>query len=448
MEDLPPPLVVDILSRLTDSTDLARCRLASKSLNSLSHEVRSVNLLCTLSRYIKSRSPETKAHVTPFKAIFNNLVFKARCLDSIFIGVDKSLRDISFDDVDDESDDLYLSDLGFVKEWLPKVCGELRKLSISDFWIQSCWRKSEVLSLISSCCNDLMELELKNAWLSIDGLNPMTRLTNLTLEFIRLEDEDLNKVNDCFPSLQVLNLVGVGGLKDPKIHLLHLKSCMWTVSNAPLSLTIIAPNLMKLRLKCIMPKSLVLDTPLLSDFHLSVEEAYDFRVRELCNLENLQLESSSLHSILGMFPSGKSIKMLTVDSLKWTEALETRKFCLEALFDVFPNVMSLNLGPGAWSEAEICFRKGCLADRNAMKELTEIVAHLVVYDIEVTLSFIYSILDKCTNLSDMALLLHPKEDSRAASSLISGCTAYRPRVKWRWGIWKEGSKDTWVSVGI
>ncbi|XWS72142.1 hypothetical protein CRYUN_Cryun02cG0014800 [Craigia yunnanensis] len=285
---------------------------------------------------------------------------------------------------------------------LPKVCGELTKLLISDFWIQSCWRKSEVLSLISSCCYGLMELELKNAWLSVDGLNPMTRLTNLTLEFIGLEDEDLNKVNDCFPSLRVLNLVGVGGLKDPKIHLLHLKSCLWTVSNAPLSLTIFVPNLVKLRLKCIKPKSLVLDTPLLSDFHLSVEEAYDFRVKEFCNLENLQLESSSLHSLLGLFPSG----------------------------------------PGAWSEADICFRKGGLEDRNAM-ELTEIVADLVVYDIKVTLSFIYSILDKCTNLSDMALLLHPKEDSRAASSLISRCTTYPPRIKWSWGIWKEGSKYDW-----
>ncbi|XWS69981.1 hypothetical protein CRYUN_Cryun03dG0010100 [Craigia yunnanensis] len=441
MDDLPSPLVVEILSRLTDSTDLARCRLVSKTLNFLSHEVGSVNLFCSLSRYLKSRSPETKAHVTPFKAAFNNLVRKTRSLNSISIGVDKSLRNISFDDVDDELDDLYLTDAGFVKEWLPKICGELRKLSISDFWIQSCWRKSEVLSLISSCCNGLMELELKNAWLSVDGLNPMTRLTNLTLEFIRLDDEDLNKVNDCFPSLRVLNLVGVGGLKDPKIRLLHLKSCLWTVSNAPLSLTIFAPNLVKLRLKCIKPKSLVLDTPLLSDFHLSVEEAYGFRVKEFCNLENLRLETSSLHSLLGIFPSGKSIKKLTVDTLKWTEALETRKIGLEALFDVFPNVISLNLGPGAWSEAENCFQKGGLEDRNTMKELTEIVAHLVVYDIEVTLSFIYSILDNCTNLSDMALLLHPKEDSRAASSLISRCTTYRPRVKWRWGMWKEGSKD-------
>ncbi|KAK8991425.1 hypothetical protein V6N11_062440 [Hibiscus sabdariffa] len=43
MDDLPPSLVVEILSRPTDSADLARCRVASKSLNSLSGEVHSVN---------------------------------------------------------------------------------------------------------------------------------------------------------------------------------------------------------------------------------------------------------------------------------------------------------------------------------------------------------------------------------------------------------------------
>lgn len=56
------------------------------------------------------------------------------------------------------------------------------------------------------------ELELKNAWLSVDGLKPMAMLTSLTVEFIRLDDEGLNRTNDCFPSLQVLNLISVGGL--------------------------------------------------------------------------------------------------------------------------------------------------------------------------------------------------------------------------------------------
>jgi len=294
----------------------------------------------------------------------------------------------------------------------------------------------------------LLELEMKNAWLSVDGLKAMPTLTSLTLEFIRLDDEDLNKVNDCFPSLQVLNLVGVGGLKEPKIHLLHLRTCQWTVSNAPLSLTIFAPNLVRLELKCIKPRFLVLETPLLSDFHLSLEKADEFRVKEFPYLKTLQLESSSLCSLIGMFPSGKTIKKLKVESMKRAEPVKIAKFSLEALFDIFPNLSSLTLGPGAWSEVETCFCTGGLEGRTGMTVLKEIYAHLLVYDIDVTLSFIFSVLDKCVNLSDMALLIHRGVDSSVASNLISRCTADRPRVRWRWGTWKEGTKDSWVSDGI
>ncbi|WCJ42220.1 F-box/RNI-like superfamily protein [Euphorbia peplus] len=194
MDDLPPALLVEILSRLSDSSDLARSRLVSKTFNSLSYEVRSINLLCTLSRYLKSRSPETRHVTAPFKAIFNRLV--ANCsssLEAISIGVGKPLCGISYDDMEDESDDLYLTDVKFVKEWLWIVSGRLRRLSVSDFWIQSCWRRSEILALLSDCCHHLVDLELKNAWLSIDGLKPMPTLTSLTLESIRLDDEDLSK---------------------------------------------------------------------------------------------------------------------------------------------------------------------------------------------------------------------------------------------------------------
>lgn len=96
----------------------------------------------------------------------------------------------------------------------------------------------------------LLELEIKNAWLSVDGLAPMPRLTTLTLEFIRLDDENLEKVNKCFPSLQVLNLIGVGGLKEPMIHLTHLRTFRWTLSNAPISISMVAPNLTNLTLNC------------------------------------------------------------------------------------------------------------------------------------------------------------------------------------------------------
>ena len=296
--------------------------------------------------------------------------------------------------------------------------------------------------------HSLLELELKNAWLAVDGLIAMPMLTSLTLEYVRLDDEDLNKVNDCFPSLQVLNLIGVGGLKEPKIHLLQLRTCHWMVSNAPLSLTILAPNLIKLKLECWKPKSLVIDAPLLFEFQLSLEKASNLEVKEFRDLKTLQLESRYLFSLLGSFPSSKTVKNLTIDSSKWIESTEVSKFDLARLFDNFPNAKSLTLGPGAWLKAETCFRAGDSEVNCGTKGLKEITAHLFVKDIEIAASFIFFVLEKCINLTDVALLIHREVESSIASNLMSRCIAHCARVRWRWGFWKEGMKDAWVSDGI
>ncbi|KAK2986237.1 hypothetical protein RJ640_027332 [Escallonia rubra] len=62
---LPPPLIIEILSRLDDSADLARCRVVSRTLDGLSCEVRSVHLQCSFDRYARSRSPEARPAITP-----------------------------------------------------------------------------------------------------------------------------------------------------------------------------------------------------------------------------------------------------------------------------------------------------------------------------------------------------------------------------------------------
>ncbi|QCD85202.1 hypothetical protein DEO72_LG2g5561 [Vigna unguiculata] len=427
MEELPESLLVEIVSRLTDTTDVARCRAVSKGLNAASYEVRWLNLVCSMSRYLKSRSPETKHHVTPFKTVFSHLVSRSTStLDSVSLGVDRALGGVSFDDVEDESDDLYLTDMSFIREWLPSISHALKSFSVSDFWVQSCWRRSEALSLISSTCHNLVKLVVRNAWLSVDGLCLMPTLRYLTLEFVRLDDEDLSRINACFPNLTQLSLIGVGGLKEPKINFLHLTTFQWSVSNAPLSLIICAPCLVDFDLRCIKPRLVVLEAPSLTNFNLSLENTDE----------------------LSMFRHCGTVKRLTLDLVGRREQVEAAEFGIDTLLDCFPNITCLNLGPGAWHVMENSFRRGGLKDGIGMKMIKQLIAHLVVHEVEVTLAFISSVLDKSTQLSDVSLLIHRDVDSYVAGGLISSCRSKFPRVRWRWGIWKEGIKDTWVSDGI
>ncbi|KAJ0751675.1 putative F-box protein AUF1 [Helianthus annuus] len=452
MDKLPHALLLEILSRLTDSADVARCRLASKSFNSLSSDLRSINLQCSLIRYIKSRSRvsnSSNSHqsITPFKSIFINLLSNLRIVESVCIGTEKPLRDVSYDDVEDEADDLFLTDGDFVLEWLPRVCSELKLLSISDFWIQSCWRRSNLLPLVSKYCHNLIELEVKNAWLSVDNLNPMPMLTTLTLEFIRLDDEDLTEFNKCFSNLQVLNLIGVGGFKQPKIHLHNLKTCHWAVSNAPSSLAIITPNLVTLKLECIRPVSLCIEAPKLSNFHLAFDHADAFSVKQFENLRNFWVECLYIDSLLLNFPVTQTVEDLTLDSRNWTRGVvKDSLFTFEKVFTVFPNMSSLCIKSSAWLELESSYNPlGWDWDgRNGFKKLC---VYLLLVDPSLTFSSVSCVLDQCIGLSEVSLLIHRDVVGNVSKSFISKCTARWPNLKWRWGVWKEGMEDSWLTDG-
>ncbi|CAN8326475.1 unnamed protein product, partial [Cochlearia groenlandica] len=434
MEELPQELLLKILNRLEDSTDLSRCRVVSKTLNSLCKEVRAINLTCTLSRYTKSRS----IAITPFKTVFKILIEDSRDVRTVSIGVDKALSGFSFDDgIEEDSDELYLTDIKFAREWIPRVCEGLEILSISDFWVQSCWRKSDVLALVSSNCSKLVKLEVKNAWLSVVGLTKMPNLRNLTLEFIRLDDENLDKVNDCFPFLQVLNLIGVGGLKEPRVRLRHLESCHWTVSNAPLSLAIVAPNLIELKLKCIKPKSLLLETPKLVKFHLSVEdwEGVSFAAG-LRDLSSLELVSPDMYRLIMNSHFGNKIRMLAVDSTKAVAQSEGVKLGLGTLLEAFPGLISLRLSHVAWSNIEAHFQsEGLVRLKRTTDSLKQISARVQTQDHTKTVSFIRSILHIFPSLTDMRLMIHQDTDPRVRTKLISACTMSSSRVRWKWGMW-------------
>ncbi|GJV96068.1 F-box/LRR-repeat protein-like protein [Tanacetum coccineum] len=226
MDKLPEDLHVDILRRL-DSADVARCRRASKIFNDAYPHLRSIKL-----------------HWTIVKPSSENLF---RNLDNEFYNL--------------------VTNKHFIKEWLPKVSENLKSLSLTDFLEEPpiLWQRSKVLKLVSIYCHKLVELKVKHTRLSVDSLSPMLMLTSLTLESLYLYDEHVTELNMCTPNLQVLNLVSVYGLADPKIHLLNLKSGQLTSPIRLESLSLIAPKLIRLRLKGTPASKLYVEAPIFFD---------------------------------------------------------------------------------------------------------------------------------------------------------------------------------------
>ncbi|GKB74649.1 hypothetical protein Tco_0936061 [Tanacetum coccineum] len=156
MDKLPEPLFLEILSRFDDLADVSRCQIASKTFKTAYPHLRSINHQCTLKRYLNSRPSTVSSSsqsITPIKTVFVNMISKLKVVETVRIGIDDDLLDLSYrDGEDDQADDLHLTDGEFVKLWLPRVSGGMKSLSISDFWLQSCRRRSVVLSLVSSYC--------------------------------------------------------------------------------------------------------------------------------------------------------------------------------------------------------------------------------------------------------------------------------------------------------
>lgn len=134
MDSLPHSMLLEILSHLDDSADVARCRVASKAFNTVFPCLRFISLQYSVEWYNSLNS---------FKTVFLDLVSKQEAVESVRIR--SGLK--SSDDI--ESEDFNLTDENFSKEWLPKVSDSLKWLSITNgYEIQP----SNILPLISTYC--------------------------------------------------------------------------------------------------------------------------------------------------------------------------------------------------------------------------------------------------------------------------------------------------------
>ncbi|KAM0037243.1 putative F-box protein AUF1 [Helianthus debilis subsp. tardiflorus] len=275
--------------------------------------------------------------------------------------------------------------------------------------------------------------------------NPMPMLTSLTAEHTLLEDEDLNQLNKCFPNLQVLNLVGVG-LKDPKIHLLKLQTCHLEIVTDPSSLSLITPNLIKLTIKCRPYLAAIhVDAPMLSHFHLSLEHVTTLTAK-FETLKTLWLDSFYIGSLLSELPITKTVQNLTLDSGKNAPTNEgDSKLTLGKVFTVFPNLSSLCVKSSAWSELEACLNPEGWEILDGRIELKTICAYLKLVDPSLTFSYVACVLDQCVGLSLVSLLIHADVVDAESNTFMSKCMARWPQLKWRWGIWSEYVKDTWIT---
>ncbi|KAK9048365.1 hypothetical protein SSX86_032673 [Deinandra increscens subsp. villosa] len=439
MDKLPHALLLQILSRLDDSADVARCRVASKAFDTVSPDLRSIHLRSTLKWYLDSSSTAIK----PFKAVFLDLISQLIIVKSVRISLEDPIE------FKPNIDDFCLTDGGFAKEWLPRVSESLKSLSVFGLPSQS-QRKSMFLPLISTYCQNLVNLTLKYGWLSVHNMNPMPMLTSLTLNRLKLQDKHLNKLNKCLPNLQVLTFIGVKGLKHPKIHLPKLRTCRWFIYDHTPTLALITPNLIILDISCFRPTAIYVEAPMLSHVYILfavLTYPNPLTVNNCGNLKLLFLDSTYTGSLLSEFPVTKTVETLTLESRNEAPRFPgDPRLTLQKVFMVFPNVSSLCIEPGAWSELEACLDSEGWELLDGRKGLKEIRVYLMIVDPSLTFSCIARVLDQCVGLSDISVAIHGEDIGARSKIFFTECMARCwPGLKWRWGIWNKHMEDLWLN---
>ncbi|PKA58976.1 F-box/LRR-repeat protein [Apostasia shenzhenica] len=264
----------------------------------------------------------------------------------------------------------------------------------------------------------------------------MLNLTNLRLEFIRLDDEDLEKFNGCFPFLQVVKLIGVGGLRKPKIVLSQLRACHWTVSNFPLSLSIYAPRLIELKLECVEPKSLILETPSLSQLDLKIKKPELVEAASFLCLKMVRMEISHLRGITELFQRCEAVTKLEFEVCNFSEK-DDKLITLLEIFGAFPNLDDLELGPGAWTDLESSLlRRGFGFEIPCQWiNLKKLTLKLPTADLDVrSLSFVLKL---CIPSCEISVLFIRDSPGISNSKVIATCTTRFPKFNGKWGIWED-----------
>ncbi|KAK1437584.1 hypothetical protein QVD17_03378 [Tagetes erecta] len=291
----------------------------------------------------------------------------------------------------------------------------------------------------------------------------MPMLTSLTLASTRLCDRQLSKLVEYLPNLQVLNLEGVIGVQELKIHHFNLKTCHLVVNtvvhNCQESITLVTPNLIALKVVSALKATLHVEAPMLSRFHLSIPalcNACEFHVKGFEYLKTLWLECNHIGSSLSRFPITRTLENLTLSSRNKPPRVDARgsQATIRKVFTIFPNVSSLCIKSNTWLELEACLDPQGWEILDGRKGLRTIRGYLMLVDLSLTFSCVARVVDQCVGLSEVSLLInrdviyHRDDSGHVPKSFMSKCMARWPELKWRWGIWGEHGKDYWITDPI
>lgn len=276
----------------------------------------------------------------------------------------------------------------------------------------------------------------------------MSKLTNLTLKFVRIDDEHLVNFSAYFPSLKILNLIHITGLKEPKIHLMQLQICCFT--GYPQSITVQAPNLEELKLRCMQPCFVILECSSIRKLSVSFAKASGISMITMPqNLRKLTIKSLDVPQLLPFFRGTKGLKTLELEVspiMSWFDSYSV--FSITDAFEIFENIDELIIGPVVWYMWHQSI-SSCLTATKPIS-LARLVVNLPPEDFNGT--DLMSIILKICVPSEVELRFFSDIKDMEKKDAIANFSNTFSGVRWRWSTSEKSSSEffsrLWRGIGI
>ncbi|KAG6541675.1 hypothetical protein Mapa_016940 [Marchantia paleacea] len=464
---LPEAMIGEILSRLPDMRDLARAQLVNTCFRESSAYVKYVKFLCRQRNVRRGAGQNGECPVKPFKEIVTSKLKTVKCVERLRLEIEDEMQANRYKEENNEKNSLWLSENKFVKEWVPLVCATLQNLTVIDYGQQAIFHPTPLLQHLAQHCKHLRTLELRNMFLDCSPNqcgttkdqvkeNRLKGVSTLTLRCVKLTENGLKDLNEVMPNLRTLTLVTVVGLKDAWFKSDHLQVLCLGLATKVKSVWLEVKQLIKLQLKMACPEQLRVKAPNLRCLAVCMDKRPDTKVEfeGVKDLRELLMGASEFSTLHDLCKDNKQLEkvfldvpcMAFEDNGGWKGVLPHVNLKnlpdMKRITSFCTQLHTLSVGPGLWHALEQDMTKNPDVFCPTWPNLTRLILHLIVQDMDVSMKLLKALVDAIPTLKTLEVYVHKdsKVDTQEFQQLKETVKKLVPRVDLKLDSWKKGLK--------
>lgn len=450
-EMLPEAMLMEVLSRLPDARDLARCAVVNQFFRSSSTQVRAVRFTC---RQANMLPREGGMVVTPFKETVTSVLGRLNGVEDLRLEIGEKIQGQKYKQEELDKTSLWLSERSFVSKWVPFVSRTLQHLCLVDYGQQAIFKPSPLLQTLSSLCPNLQTLEVRNMYLDCRDCQIMPKMKSVTLRCVKLSEAGLKDISRCMPNLVFLSLVTVVGLKEAEMKSDRLEVLCLGLATKVSSVKLESNSLVKLQLKMHCPEKLKVISPNLRSLALCMGQNRTLEFEKVSELEELLMGASEFSTLARLTETNAALRKVFLDipcmsfeeSGKWKGVLQQVPLIvpnMEAIRVCCPRLETMSVGPGLWYSFE-----QSMTNRDSEGDLVlpkwptlkRLILHVIVTNLDTSLGLLRALMKAVPSLTVLEVYVHESSRVEAGEFCQHLKPLCSPMPELKFDGWKKGLK--------